>query len=53
VGGHADDGRCRTSDTPRPDAKAEVIAFGSVATNLVPGDANGVHDVFGRVRPER
>jgi archaellum component FlaF (FlaF/FlaG flagellin family) len=41
------------SDSPLPDAKARVIAFGSVATNLVPGDTNGVHDVFVRVRRER
>ena len=37
---------------PCPDADASVVAFGSFASNLVPGDTNFAADVFVRSRPD-
>jgi Tol biopolymer transport system component len=36
-----------------PSANGRVVAFGSLASNLVPGDTNGFSDVFVRVRRGR
>ena len=38
------------SDTPAVSANGRYVAFGSTATNLVPGDTNGQSDVFVRDR---
>ena len=40
----------RESGTPRLSADGSVVAFGSAATNLVPGDTNATADVFRRDR---
>jgi Tol biopolymer transport system component len=47
--GDASDG----SDAPSISADADVVAFESYATNLVPGDTNAARDVFVRVRSSK
>jgi Tol biopolymer transport system component len=47
LGGHEADG---SSGDPALSAHGGVVAFDSTATNLVPGDTNGVTDVFVRAR---
>jgi Tol biopolymer transport system component len=38
------------SDWPTISRGGGVVAFGSFATNLVPGDTNGASDIFARIR---
>jgi Tol biopolymer transport system component len=38
------------SHSPALSADGRYVAFGSDASNLVPGDTNGAHDVFVRTR---
>jgi Tol biopolymer transport system component len=44
--GYAGDETNGDSWRPRPSKKAKYLAFYSFASNLVPGDTNGVEDVF-------
>jgi Tol biopolymer transport system component len=44
--GYAGDQTNGDSWRPRPSKKAKYLAFYSLASNLVPGDTNGVEDVF-------
>ena len=47
LGGAQSDGNC---DSPALSADGRFVAFGSLATNLVPNDTNTVRDVFVRDR---
>ena len=52
VGPGGAQGNDQSSDDPAISADGRFVAFGSAATNLVPGDTNGDFDVFVRVRAD-
>ena len=38
------------SYSPSISADGQIVAFESIASNLVAGDTNGLYDIFGRLK---